>query len=481
MLNPVSLGQGCSLQLLLQPLRCLSHPLLCERGSGLCSQLDLKRRIHSIASLSVHRTMCAIFLARSVRIASRRWLSTYPEHRKLVMPKVSPTMTHGRFVAWKKKIGEPFEEGDDLADVESDKATMPISAREDGYIARTFVEADTPDIPLGRLLAITVEEEEFISAFADYVPKDAVPASATPSAEADSAKSSPTTDSAPTMIVSSEKAYTGPIGPALARLLSQHPKIDLNRITPTGPKGRILKGDVLAAIENGTAFTTEEAKRKETPAASPATSSSEPTTPVEQSVFRQVEYTDVPVSSMRRAIARRVLESKQVVPHQYASVTYELDSLLALRKRINSNDPSPAVSVNDFMIRAIAIALRRVPQMNVRWDVSQGEALPNPSVDISMAVAVPDGLILPVIANADTLGLASIAKLTKDLARRAREGTLEPEEYEGGYFGISNLGMFGIKHFSAIISPPQSGMLAVGGGGKFHNGFRVSRYRRTLA
>lgn len=405
--------------------------------------------------------------ARLFAHARRGLSSALPEHKELTMPKVSPTMTHGRFIAWKKAEGEGYSEGEEIAEVESDKATMPIEAREDGFIARIFVDPDTPDLPLGTLLAITVEEEADIAAFKDYVPPalsdSASDGSAPPVKPADTADyvappASPPSEATP---------YDGPTGPAVARLLKMHPNIDLSRVTATGPKGRILKGDVLAAIENGTAFGDDVAPAK--PVASTPSPVAEP------SADKEGSYTDMPVSSMRRAIARRVLESKQQVPHQYGEVSYELDALLALRKRLNSSEGSPGVSVNDFVIRAAALALRRVPEMNVRYDPVLDGPVEISSVDISMAVAIPDGLILPVIFDADLLGLAGIAAATKDLATRAREGTLEPEEYEGGCFGVSNLGMFGIDHFSAIISPPQSGMLAVGGGSKFN--FRVNDVR----
>lgn len=391
-----------------------------------------------------------------------RSLSALPEHKELTMPKVSPTMTHGRFIAWKKAEGEPFQEGEDIAEVESDKSTMPIAAREDGFIARIFVEPDTPDLPLDTLLAITVEQEEYIAAFKDYVP----PSTASPDVNGSAPEpASPASAPAPaaTSSAPSSMPYTGPIGPAVARLMNMHPDLDLSRVKPTGPKGHVLKGDVLAAIADGSGFA---APGDATPAASkPA-----PLQPADSVVDAraEMEYTDVPVTSMRRAIARHVLQSKQEVPHQYARVTYELDKLLALRKRINASMEADArVSVNDLIIRATAVALQRVPEMNVRYDASTGDAVPNETVDISFAIAIPDGLVLPVVYGADRLGLAGIAAATKDLVQRARTGALRPKEYEGGGFGISNLGMFGIDHFCAIISPPQSGMLAIGAGSKF--------------
>lgn len=377
------------------------------------------------------------------------------------MPKVSPTMTAGRLIVWKKQEGEAFEEGEDIADVESDKATMPISAREEGFMAKIIVPEDTPDIPLGRILAITVEEEEFISAFKDYVPpSDTEPdarAADGPSAPEAAAVAAPQA-SLPTAAPTNE--YTGPKGPAVMRLLNEFPNLNLNAITPTGPQGRMLKGDVLAAIAGGTAFGSAPATAAIEPAAAPQAE------PVAMDLPGMPAYTDVPVSSMRRAIAKRLVQSKTGVPHRYASFSYQLDNLLALRKRLNSVEPSPKISVNDFMIRAIGIALRRVPQMNVAWDDVNKQTVLNEAVDVSMAVAIEGGLITPIITRVDSRGLADIAETTKDLVARAREGTLTPEEFEGGSFGVSNLGMFGISKFSAIINPPQSGILAIGCGSK---------------
>lgn len=383
-----------------------------------------------------------------LRHAFRRGFASLPDHKEVIMPKVSPTMTAGRLIVWKKQEGEPFAEGEEIADVESDKAAMPISAREDGFMARIYVDPDTADIPLGKILAITVEEEEDIAAFKDYVP-----AGAWGDAEVEAVD-----------VVVDEKVeggvekgmgeYVGPVGPAIMRLLNEYPNLDLNKVTPSGPKGRMLKGDVLAAIDAGTAFTDSGATEATEATDAPDVESADVTAP---------EFTDVPVSSMRRSIAKRLLTSKTTVPHRYASAKYELDALLQLRKKLNSNEPSPKISVNDFVIRGVAIALRRVPEMNAFWN---GDSVVlREHVDVSMAVAVAGGLITPIVKGADALGLASIAKETKRLVGRAREGVLDPDEYEGGSFSVSNLGMFGIPCFSAIINPPQSGILAVGSGG----------------
>lgn len=372
-------------------------------------------------------------------------------------------MTHGRLVEWKVQEGEAFSEGDTLAEVETDKATMPIEAKDDGVIAKIYVQPDTADIPLGQLLAILVEEKGDVAAFANYVPEatsNESPSVPIVEAGSESPASSPsTTKPAPAQTQTSEKPakvsrpYDGPISPAVARLLNEFPQIDLSRVAATGREGRILKGDVLEAIADGSAFGRDN-----------ATPSVQSTPSVEAAPASDAGYTDVPVTSMRRAIARRLTDSKQKIPHQYATIQFEMDTLLALRKRINSAEPSPKVSVNDFMIGAVAHALRKVPAMNMRWDDTAGDAVPNDDIDVAFAVALDDGLITPIVKKADTLGLATIASETKRMVKLAREGNLPPDEFEGGSFSTSNLGMFGISNFCAIINPPQSGNLAIASG-----------------
>jgi pyruvate dehydrogenase E2 component (dihydrolipoamide acetyltransferase) len=396
-----------------------------------------------------------------------------PEHREMTMPKVSPTMTHGRLVEWKVAEGDAIAEGDVIAEVETDKATMPIEAKDDGFMARILVPADSADIPLGQLLAITVEEKELLSAFRDYTPAAAGVAAAAAPVLAAPATSKVVTAAPKAAVAATPSASKGKvssqISPAVARLLNEFPAIDLLRVAATGPKGIVLKGDVLAAIQDGTAFG-RAAGLVQSGDASPS------------SGLANMGYTDVPLTSMRRAIARRLTESKATVPHRYATATYELDALLALRKRVNAAEPSPAVSVNDFIIRAAALALQRVPEMNAAWDAASESIVFNDYVDVAFAVAIEGGLITPIVKRADALGLTGIAAETKRLAALARAGKLQPDEFEGGSFSTSNLGMFGVSSFSAIINPPQSGILAIGssiprclpGGGEDGTGMRVA-------
>lgn len=414
--------------------------------------------------------MLLIRLPSRVRLVARRYFSCFPEHTKITMPKVSPTMTEGKLVTWKKREGDEIAEGEDIAEIESDKATMPISARDDGFMAKIFVQEDTADIPLGRLLAIVVEDEGDITAFKDYKENSE-------KADSQSAQSNVKPKAADQ---GSDRAgkdspmpstYEGPVGPAVMRLLNKYPDLNLDLVTPTGPKGRILKGDVLNAIETDTAFGPS---AKAEPDSSETDSTLTETREEEEEEIaslpqpeqsERMKYTDVPISSMRRAIAKRL--NKMNVPHQYAASSFNLDALLGLRKRLNLRRDSVNISVNDFIIKAVGIALRRVPKVNVRWDNASQTAISNDSIDVSMAVAIDGGLITPIVFNADKRGLVEIAKTTKELIAKAREGTLAPEEFEGGCFSVSNLGTLGVSHFSAIINPPQSGILAVGAPSKY--------------
>lgn len=396
-------------------------------------------------------TGAAVAAAPSTPAVAAAAPTDLPEHREMTMPKVSPTMTHGRLVEWKVAEGDEIKEGDIIAEVETDKATMPIEAKDDGFMARILVSADTADVALGELLAITVEEKELVASFKDYIPgKAAVEAPPAPSVSPATPKavSTPTSSSAPSPPSAPSKPRGSmQVSPAVARLLNEFPAVDLSLVAATGPRGIVLKGDVLAAIQDGSAFGRNASVA---PSGTGAVSSA--------------GYTDVPVTSMRRAIARRLTESKTTVPHRYATATYELDSLMNLRKKLNAADSAPAVSVNDFVIRAAALALRRVPEMNAAWDEASEAAVMNDSVDVAFAVAIEGGLITPIVKNADSLGLAGIATETKRLAALAREGKLQPDEFEGGSFSTSNLGMLGVTSFSAIINPPQSGILAIGAG-----------------
>ena len=423
----------------------------------------------SLTRLNSNCSSCSFRLLHHAYI--RRYLSTLPEYRELVMPKVSPTMTHGVLVSWKKNVGDHFEEDEELAEVESDKSTEPLRATDEGYLAKILVEEGSNDIPVGQIVGVAVEEEDMVKAFKDF----SLPAQGDDKKEAEENKqveeqkeqSKEASSSEGGEVAAEEKKYDGPMSPALVRLLNQYPTLQLGRVKPTGPKGRILKGDVLAAIEAGEALkptestSGKESKEQKISRTTKSQASKESTS--ETPPVRRRKHTDTTLSSMRRTIARRLAESKQTIPHFYTSRKYELDLLLELRKRLNEKS-STSISVNDFVIKAAAMALRQEPEVNSSWDNTSFEVKSNDSIDISMAVSIPKGLITPIVKRAASKSLSEIAAETKDLVARARKGELNEEEYLGGTFSTSNLGMFGTSSFSAVINPPQSAILAVGGG-----------------
>ena len=355
----------------------------------------------------------------------------------ILMPALSPTMTEGKLARWLKAEGDTVAAGDVIAEIETDKATMEVEAVDEGILGRILIQEGVEGIPVNTPIAILVEEGEAVpdasSAQAPAAPKaETVSAETTPAAPASKA---PAEDKG-------ERIFVSP----LAKRMARERGIALDALTGSGPNGRILKRDV----EKG--------------AAAPKTAPKAAATPVitasEETVRR------VPNSTMRKVIARRLTESKTQVPHFYVSVDIELDALLDLRSKLNATaqENSFKISVNDMMIKAVALALKKVPGVNVQF--TDAETLHFENVDISMAVSIPDGLITPIIRNADRKSLRDISVEAKDLAKRARAGKLKPEEFQGGTFSISNMGMFGVRDFAAIINPPQAGILAIASGEK---------------
>ena len=364
------------------------------------------------------------------------------------MPSLSPTMEKGNLARWCKDEGDEVEIGDILAEVETDKATVDFEMQEEGYVAKLLVPEGTQDIELGRLVAILVEDEEDIDAFKDYTGEDestesAAPAEPTPepvaappTPEPVQAAPTPAAPVAPSTPVSApvssgNRVFASPY----ARKLAGEQGIDLSTLEGTGPRGRIIAAD----LENAS------------PSASQAFVSSAPAS---------LAYEDIPVTQVRKIIASRLSESKDTIPHYYVTVESEIDELMKIRARLNEHSTSK-ISVNDLIIKATALAAMQVPQTNSSW---QGDFIRQyNNVDMSVAVSTPTGLITPIIKDANTKGLQTIAAEMKDLAGRARENKLKPEEFQGGTFSVSNLGMFGVAHFSAIINPPQACILAIGG------------------
>jgi pyruvate dehydrogenase E2 component (dihydrolipoamide acetyltransferase) len=432
---------------------------------------------------------------------------------KILMPALSPTMTEGNLAKWLIGEGDAIRAGDAIAEIETDKATMEVEAVDDGILGKILVPDGTEGVAVNQVIGIVLEDGEDASAL-ESVATDETPAppaaSAPPTASAAPA-TPPSPSPAPSIngdfrvtplarrvaqqmsVDLASVTATGPGGvitlgdveaaaggatksippvstsvstPAviggdrifaspLARRMASQAGLDLSAIAGSGPDGRIVKSDIDAAQAAGTAAAASAPAPTAPIATTPAPSTPPPTAAAEDQ--------DVKLSTMRRVIAERMIESKTQVPHFYLTMDCEIDELLKIRSRLNKQAEPDKISVNDFVIRACGLALREVPEANVSW-LGDGMMRQFGAVDISVAVAIDGGLITPIVRNADRKGFVEISRDMKDLAARARDGKLTPEEYQGGSFSISNLGMFGVKQFDAVINPPQACILAVGAG-----------------
>ena len=340
-------------------------------------------------------------------------------------------------------------------------------------MAKILVEAGSGEIPVGRPVMVTVEEEEDIAAFQDFVPPAEADTGAAPAPAAEEAPAAPASAAAAPAATPSTAAPERdvPVEFSLmpsARSISQSAGVDATVLEGSGKGGRVTKGDVLQALKDGVYMPPLAAKAAAdaaAPAAPTPTAAAPPVDITIPPIATDSTYEDVPNNNMRKVIAKRLTESKSQVPHFYTTVQIELDAALALRKQLATNH-DVKVSVNDLVIRSAALALRDVPEVNATYNAKTNTVSTHDTVDISVAVATPTGLITPIVPQTSTLGLSEISASVKDLATRARDGKLAPEEYQGGTFCISNLGMFGIAEFSAVINPPQAAILAVGGGVK---------------
>ena len=391
----------------------------------------------------------------------------------ILMPALSPTMTEGKIARWLKKEGEEVHAGDVIAEIETDKAVMELEATDEGRLAKIVVPEGAEGVPVNAVIAVLAEDGEDVAEVAKIDPATLAPAGAQTTPQAEQPKEAKKAEAKPKPAAPSPAPKPAPAAPAapvprpsgrifaspLAKRLAKEHGIDLSLITGSGPRGRIVKADVEAAIASGVGR-----------AAAAGTAMPGGMSDAEiLALYPQGSYDLRPVDSMRKAIASRLTLSKQTVPHFYLTVDCFIDKLLQARKALNAEAPTdedgkPAwkLSVNDFVIKAWALALKKVPEANVTW--AQRGMLYHHQVDVSVAVAIEGGLITPIIRAADTLDLPTISATMKDLAARARARRLKPEEYQGGTTSISNLGMFGIDQFAAVINPPQATILAVGQG-----------------
>ncbi|KAK3751103.1 hypothetical protein RRG08_019310 [Elysia crispata] len=411
-------------------------------------------------------TSTPFFLRQSAKHSlndTKRFYSSgsLPEHVKVCLPALSPTMELGTIISWQKKEGDKVSEGDLLAEIETDKAIMGLESSDEGYLAKILIQEGTKDIPLGKLMCIIVEEEGDVAAFKDYVPQpgDDQP----PPGKASAPPPPPPAAAAPPPVAAATSAPppprpAAPIAPPaggqgarifatpLAKTLAAEKGVDLRSLGGSGPDGQIRANDVLTA----------------TPGVGLAPGA--PGAAVSVPAAASTSFVDLPLTNMRQVIAKRLTLSKQTIPHYYLNIDINVDKILSIRKQLNAAQARTGgkkISVNDFIIKASALASKKVPEANSAW---MGDFIRQyNTMDISVAVATDNGLITPIVFNVESKGLSQIAEDVATLAAKAREGKLQPQEFQGGTFTISNLGMFGIKNFSAVINPPQACILAVGG------------------
>jgi pyruvate dehydrogenase E2 component (dihydrolipoamide acetyltransferase) len=385
---------------------------------------------------------------------------------KILMPALSPTMTEGNLAKWVKSEGDAVKAGEVIAEIETDKATMEVEAVDEGTLGKILIPAGTEGVKVNETIALLLEEGE---------DKSALETAAAPKAngeakpQVDEAKrpepsASPQsggvareamTEAKPAE--AGERVFASP----LARRMAQQAGLDLSQLKGSGPHGRIVKADIEAALKEPRPAAAPEAK----PAAAPAPTPPAAPAPAPAGPPAGAAFEEIPLNNMRKVIARRLTEAKQTIPHFYLTLDCELDALLAMRAQLNAREGADyKLSVNDFVIKAVALAMRKVPGVNASW--GGDKIYQYQDIDVSVAVAIEGGLITPIVRKADQKGLSTISNEMKDLAKRAKDGKLKPEEFQGGGFSISNLGMYGIKDFLAVINPPQACILAVGAGEK---------------
>jgi len=451
------------------------------------------------------RRVCRSIASSAARLLGIPSEASMPTN--ILMPALSPTMEKGNLAKWLKKEGDAIKSGDVIAEIETDKATMEVEAVDEGTLARIVIPEGTADVPVNDVIGLIAGEGEDVKAVAagGGKPSPAVPASngAAPPPQAAAADQLEVPEGhqyerTPDMVPVSAKpagapAANGAARPAsaggsrifaspLARRVAREGGLDIASVTGSGPHGRVIERDVRSALASP--LRTAPAAVAPAPTApvaaapvSPAMQSPAAPRPAGPSdeqtkkLFPAGSFTEVPHDGMRKTIARRLGEAKATIPHFYLAADCELDALMALREQVNgvapkdkNGRPDFRVSVNDFIVKAMALALKRVPDANVTW--TENAMLKHMHSDVGIAVSIPGGLITPVIRSAELKTLSAISNETKDMADRARSKKLKPEEYQGGATAVSNLGMFGVKNFSAIVNPPHVTILAVGAGEK---------------
>jgi pyruvate dehydrogenase E2 component (dihydrolipoamide acetyltransferase) len=402
----------------------------------------------------------------------------------ILMPALSPTMEKGNLAKWLKKEGDAIKSGDIIAEIETDKATMEVEAVDEGVLAKIVVPEGTADVAVNEVIGVIAGEGEDAKSVSAPAKAEAAPKAEAAAAKSDGAKGEvpketpkaeapakqaepPKADGAAPAKADGSRPFASP----LARRLAKDAGLDLGKVQGSGPHGRIVERDIEAAKQGGAAKAAPAAAPGAAPAAGKPAAAPLAAGPSDEQVkklFEPGSYEEIPHDGMRKTIARRLTEAKQTIPHFYVTLDCELDALLKLRAELNAaapeKDGKPAykLSVNDMVIKALALALRAVPDANVSW--TDGAMLKHKHADVGVAVSIPGGLITPIVRDACHKTLSQISNEMKDMAARAKTRKLKPEEYQGGTSAVSNLGMFGVKDFAAVINPPHATILAVGAG-----------------
>ncbi|KAK9453962.1 2-oxoacid dehydrogenases acyltransferase-domain-containing protein [Dipodascopsis uninucleata] len=415
---------------------------LSQMSSTLVTRLapSIRRAIPTYA-----RSSQRLVLPNLIRLYASK---SYPSHTVIDMPALSPTMTQGNVGKWQKAVGDSISPGEILVEIETDKAQMDYEFQDDGYLAKILIDEGAKDVPVGKPIGVYVANKEDVPAFADFTVEEgatptAIPASE-PASAAPSSPAAPAAPAAPKQETPEPPAADRILASPIARMIALEQGIPLKNIKGSGPGGRIIKKDV-------------ENYKPPVETKAPAATAS-PAAPVAAS------YEDIPITSMRKTIGSRLTASFNTSPHYFVTSTLRVSKLLKLREALNStSDGKYKLSVNDLLIKAMALASLQVPTANSAWLEAEGVIRQYNTVDVSVAVATPTGLITPIVKNAHARGLVAISSEIKDLGKRAKEGKLKPEEYVGGTVTISNLGMnSAVTSFTSIINPPQSTILAVG-------------------
>ncbi|KAI1612835.1 pyruvate dehydrogenase E2 component [Exophiala viscosa] len=435
--------------------------LLARSGSRLLLQTTPSSRI-SRSALQRIQNAAGTQPFPCLSVLGRYYASkSFPQHTVITMPALSPTMTAGNIGVWQKKPGDTLAPGDVLVEIETDKAQMDFEFQEDGFLAKILKESGEKDVAVGNPIAVMVESSDDVSAFENFSLEDAggekEPPKEAPKEEASEATEKPDSGSPTAPPAGDKEPAPEPVeadtsGEKLQSVLDREPVV-----SPAVKKAALDKGVPLKAIKGtgpGGRITVADIEKYKPAAAGGSPTAAGPS------------YEDIPASSMRKTIANRLRESMNQNPHYFVSTTLSVTKLLKLREALNAAaDGKYKLSVNDFLIKACAVACKKIPTVNSSWREQDGQVVirQHNTVDVSVAVATPIGLMTPIVKNADSIGLQSISSQVKDLGKRARDGKLKPEEYQGGTFTISNMGMNpAVERFTAVINPPQAAILAVG-------------------